>query len=442
VPAPNARLAAHAGWGQGLRVTADPARRAALDLLTAALSRRAGLESALESSALLGLSVQDRAFARALAMVTLRRLGPIDRALEARLTRAPPEPVRMILRLGAAQLFFLDVPDYAAVDASVALAAADRASAPFKGLVNAVLRRLVREGLPASEPEDLAPPWLYARWRAAYGPDAARACAAIIAEEPPTDLTVRDAAETAALAAALEAVALAGGSLRKAGRGRIEDWPGFADGRWWVQDAAAAIPARLLAAAPGATALDMCAAPGGKALQLAAAGARVVALDRSAPRLKRLTEALARTGLAAEVAVAEAQAWDDRRDFDAVLLDAPCTSTGTFRRNPDVLWTLRPGEIAKLAAVQARLLEVAAARVRPGGRLVYCVCSLEPEEGEAQARALLRRRPDFALSPILAGEGGAPAASVAAEGWLRILPQHLEGGLDGFFVARFERRQA
>jgi 16S rRNA (cytosine967-C5)-methyltransferase len=421
-------------------VPADPARRAALEVLTAALGRKAGLEAALEGPALGGLSAQDRGFARALAMAALRHLGPIDAALAGRLTREPPEPVRMILRLGAAQLFWLDTPPYAAVNASVALAEADRATRPFKALVNAVLRRLAEAGPPADDPAALAPPWLFARWRAAYGEAAARGVAAAIANEPATDLTPRDGADAAALAEALEATPLPGGSLRRAGRGRIEEWPGFAEGRWWVQDAAAAIPARLLAVRAGETALDLCAAPGGKALQLAAAGAQVTALDRSAARLARLSEALARTGLAAEIVAADAEAWADPRSFDAVLLDAPCSSSGTFRRNPDVLWTLSPRDIAQLAGVQTRMLDAAAARVKPGGRLVYCVCSLEPEEGEAQARAFLKRHAEFATAPIAPGEGGAPAASVTPEGWLRLLPHHLDGGMDGFFVARLARR--
>ncbi|HEY1750479.1 MAG TPA: RsmB/NOP family class I SAM-dependent RNA methyltransferase, partial [Caulobacteraceae bacterium] len=263
--------------------------------------------------------------------------------------------------------------------------------------------------------------------------------AAVIVEEPATDLTLRDPADETALAEALEATPLPGGSLRRAGRGRIEEWPGFAEGRWWVQDTAAAIPARLLAPAAGETVLDLCAAPGGKSLQLAAAGARVTALDRSAGRLARLGEALVRTDLAAESVVADAESWTDARRFDAVLLDAPCTSSGTFRRNPDVLWTLGPRDVAKLAETQGRLLDAAATRVRPGGRLVYCVCSLEPEEGEAQARAFLKRHPDFAVDPAQPGEAGAPPQSLAADGWLRLLPHQLEGGMDGFFVARFAK---
>jgi 16S rRNA (cytosine967-C5)-methyltransferase len=424
--------------GRGSRVN-DPARAAALDILTAALARKAGLDAALEGVSLAGLSAQDRGFARALAMTTLRRLGVIDRLLAARLQREPPERVQMVLRLGVAQLFWLDTPAYAAVDSAVALAGADPGTRGFKALVNAVLRRLGRDGAPADDPEALAPPWLFARWRATFGEVEARALAAVIAEEPATDLTPRDPADAQALAEALEAIVLPGGSLRREARGRIEEWPGFAEGRWWVQDAAAAIPVRLLDAKPGEVVADICAAPGGKALQLAATGAKVVAVDRSAPRLRRFTENLARTGLVAETVEANAETWDDKRNFDAALVDAPCTSSGTFRRNPDVLWSLRPSDVAKLAAVQSRLLDAAAARVKPGGRLVYCVCSLEPEEGEGQARAFLKRHSEFATAPVVAGEGGAPAASVTRDGWLRLLPHHMTGGMDGFFVARFVR---
>jgi 16S rRNA (cytosine967-C5)-methyltransferase len=414
------------------------AREAALHLLDATLARKGGLEEAQGSSAFARLEPRDRAFARALVMATLRHLGPIDRALDARLTREPPGRVRHILRLGAAQAFWLDVPDFAAVSTSVAMAQAERVSTPFKGLVNAILRRMIADGPPPSDPEALAPAWLYARWLASYSEDGPQ-IAAKIAEEPATDLTLRDPLEAADLAADLEAEPLPGGSLRVRQRGDITGWPGYAEGRWWVQDAAAAIPTRLLDVQPGQTALDLCAAPGGKTLQLAAAGASVVALDRSAPRLRRLKENLARTNLSAEVVVADAGDWKDARTFDTVLLDAPCASTGTFRRNPDVLWAVQPADIAKLSGVQTRLLDAAAARVKPGGRLVYCVCSLEKEEGEAQAGEFLKRHPEFTTLPVQPGEGGAPEASVTRQGWLRILPHHLPGGLDGFFAARFVR---
>ncbi len=417
-----------------------PAREAAAQFLEAALSRRAGLDEALSGSATRGLAPRDRAFARALTMATLRRLGTIDRALEPKLQRAPPERVKTLLRLGMAQLFWLDVPDHAAVSTMVALADRAPATRKFKGLINAVLRGLQRDGKPADDPEALAPAWLMARWQANFGVEDARAIAATIAEEPATDLTAKDPADAAALAELLEGQVLPGGSIRTAKRGDLAEWPAFAEGRWWVQDAGAALPTRLLNVKPGETALDICAAPGGKTLQLAAAGASVVAVDRSADRLKRVTENLARVQLTAEVVTADARSWPDRRTFDAVLLDAPCSATGTFRRHPDVLWAAAPGDIASLADVQTRMLDAAAGRVKPGGRLVYCVCSLEPEEGEAQVRGFLTRHPEFSLAPVAPGEGGAPAASVAPEGWLRILPHHLEGGIDGFFAARMVRK--
>ena len=410
-----------------------PARIAALALIEGALSRRRGLDEALTAGAYIRLAVQDRAFARALSMAVLRHLGPIDRLLDTRLAREPPGPVRNILRLGAAQAFYLDTPAFAAVDTAVSLA-----PAPLRGLVNGVLRNLLRGDPPVDGPEALAPPWLLARWRTAYGEADALAIAAAIAVEPATDLTLRDPAD-AACAPLLEAAVLPGGSLRTARRGDVAAWPGYAEGRWWVQDAAAAVPARLIGAAPGEDVADLCAAPGGKSLQLAAAGAYVVSIDRSAGRLRRLAAGLARTGLAAEIIAADAAAWPDPRAFDGVLLDAPCSATGSFRRNPDVLWNARPGEIAALAAAQVALLKAAAARVRPGGRLVYSVCSLEREEGEDQITAFLAAQPDFGLDPIAAGEGGAPAASLTAQGWLRILPHHLSGGIDGFFVARLRR---
>lgn len=417
-----------------------PAREAAAQYLEAALAKRAGLDEAFAGPAARGLEPRDRAFARALTMATLRHLGTIDRVLEPKLQRAPPERVKSLLRLGATQLFWMDVPDHAAVSTMVALADRVTATRKFKGLINAVLRGLQRDGKPADDPETLAPAWLMARWQAAFGPTEARAVAAAIADEPATDLSVKDPADAPALAELLEGEILAGGSIRTRKRGDLAEWPAFAEGRWWVQDAGAAIPTRLLDAKPGETALDLCAAPGGKTLQLAAAGASVVAVDRNADRLKRVAENLARLRLTAEVVTADARSWSDKRTFDAVLLDAPCSATGTFRRHPDVLWAAAPGDIASLAEVQTRMLDSAAARVKPGGRLVYCVCSLEPEEGEGQVRGFLGRHPAFSLAPVTAGEGGAPAASVSPEGWLRILPHHLEGGIDGFFAARMVRR--
>jgi 16S rRNA (cytosine967-C5)-methyltransferase len=416
-----------------------PARAAALDLLTAALGGRAGMDEGLSHPALAALPARDRAFARALVMATLRHLGPIDSALQSRVKKPPPDKVVQILRLGVAQAFVLKTPAHAAVTTSVDLVAQDRGLQMFKGLVNAVLRGLLREPPELDDPELMAPSWLYARWRAAFGADEARAIASMIAQEPATDLSLKDAASAQALAAELDAQALPGGTLRTERRGDLATWPGFAEGAWWVQDASAAISARLLAVKAGETALDMCAAPGGKTLQLAAAGAETVALDRSPARLKRVAENLARVGLRAESAAADAATWPDKRSFDAVLLDAPCSATGTFRRHPDVLWAAKPSDVAGMAAVQSKLLDAAARRTKSGGRMVYCVCSLEPEEGEGQVAAFLGRTPGMTLDPIAAGEGGAPAPSVRPDGMLRILPHHLEGGTDGFYVARFRK---
>jgi 16S rRNA (cytosine967-C5)-methyltransferase len=416
-----------------------PARAAALDLLTAALGGRVGMDEGLSHPALAALDGRDRAFARALVMATLRHLGPIDSALQAKVKKAPPDKVVQILRLGVAQAFVLKTPAHAAVTTSVDLVAQDKGLQMFKGLVNAVLRGLVREPPALDDPELLAPSWLYARWRSAFGAEAARAIAAAIAQEPATDLSIKDPTRAAELAAALEAQLLPGGSLRTIRRGDVSTWPGFAEGAWWVQDAAAAIPARLLGVQAGQTALDMCAAPGGKTLQLAATGAQVTAVDRAPVRMKRVAENLARTGLSAETVTSDAAIWSDKRTFDAVLLDAPCSATGTFRRHPDVLWAAKPSDVAGLAAVQSKLLDAAARRTKAGGRLVYCVCSLEPEEGEGQVAAFLGRTPGVTLDPIAEGEGGAPAASLRSDGTLRILPHHIEGGMDGFYVARFRK---
>ena len=413
--------------------TALAARASALKLLEAALSRRGGLDEGLNVPGFAGLTLQDRAFARALVMATLRHLGLIDRILDGKLKREPPTPVRSLLRLGLAQAFWLDTPHFAAVNTTVGLT-----PKPLRGLVNAVLRGVLRDGMPPQDPESLAPAWLYARWRAAYGEAQAQALASRIAEEPATDLTLRGPAD-ADLVLALEAQVLPGGTLRTLRRGDLAHWPGYAEGKWWVQDAAAALPARLLNLVNGQSALDLCAAPGGKTLQLAAMGAQVTAVERSEARLVRVKANLARMGLSAEIVRADAVHWRDERKFDAVLLDAPCSATGTFRRHPDVLWNARPPDIAAMAAGQSALLASAAARLGPDGRLIYSVCSLEPEEGEAQVRGFLAANPDFITDPITLGEAGAPAVSLTPEGWLRILPQHAEGGLDGFFIARLRR---
>ena len=417
------------------------ARIAAGVLLNAALEKRNGLDEALSFREVASLPPSDRAFARAVAMAALRRLGEIDQILDRRLKARPNEAVMTILRVALAQTLVLETPAFAAVSTAVKLAERDAKTRPYKALVNAVLRTIGREGPGLTTAESNLPDWIAARWRATYGEPTVAGLALAGRDEPPTDLSVKPGVDVQALADSLDGFVLPGSTVRTGRRGDIAQWPGFETGDWWVQDAAAAVPARLLDVKSGETALDMCAAPGGKTLQLAAAGAAVTALDRSEARLKRLSANFDRTGLKAEIVAVPAEDWDAPGTFDAVLLDAPCTATGTYRRNPEVLRATRPADVAKLADVQHRLLDVAADRVKPGGRLVYCVCSLEREEGETQILAFLRRNPAFRTAPADPAAVGAPAEALTPEGWLRILPSQWpeHGGLDGFFAARLER---
>ncbi|KPF83524.1 rRNA methyltransferase [Brevundimonas sp. AAP58] len=417
------------------------ARIAAGVLLNAALERRNGLDEAMSFAEVASLPAPDRAFARAVAMAALRRLGEIDQILDRRLQKSPPEAVRTLLRVSLAQTLVLGTPAFAAVSTAVKLAERGVKTRPYKALVNAVLRGIEREGPGLTTARSNLPDWLCARWAQTYGEPTLEAIALAVREEPPTDLSLKPGVDASALADVLEGRVLPGGTVRTGSRGDVAAWPGYGAGDWWVQDAAAAVPVRLLAPQAGETVLDLCAAPGGKTLQIAASGATVTALDRSEPRLKRLRQNLERTGLSAEVVVANGEDWADDRTFDAVLLDAPCTATGTLRRNPEVLRATRPADVAKLADVQHRLLDAAARRVKPGGRLVYCVCSLEREEGETQIIAFLRRNPAFRTVPADLAAVGAPPEALTPEGWLRILPSHWpeHGGLDGFFAARLER---
>ena len=417
------------------------ARVAAGVLLNAALTRRGGLDEALALPAVAALPGPDRAFARAVAMAALRRLGEIDQILDRRLKKSPPEVVRTLMRVSLAQTLVLETPAFAAVSTAVKLAERDPKARPYKALVNAVLRGIEREGPGLTTDVSNLPDWIAARWRATWGEAAVETLALAAREEPPTDLSLKPGVDPAVIADAVEGEVLPGGTVRTGRRGDIASWPGFDDGDWWVQDAAAAVPVRLLAPKAGETVLDLCAAPGGKTLQIAATGADVVALDRSEPRLRRLRQNLERTKLTAEIVVTPGEEWEDARAFDAVLLDAPCTATGTFRRNPEALRAVKPADVANLADVQHRLLDAAAGRVKPGGRMVYCVCSLEREEGEAQINAFLRRNPAFATVPADPAALGAPPEALTPEGWLRILPSMWaeHGGLDGFFIARLER---
>ncbi|MCP1336581.1 transcription antitermination factor NusB [Futiania mangrovi] len=440
------RRAPRGGRAHGRRPVASPARAAVLDALSAVFEDGAPLEDALAAALPAGTPSQDRRFARMLAASCLRRLGEIDAALGPLLEKPLPRKaarVRDILRLGAADLLFLDTPAHAAVDQAVRLARADRTSAGFAGLVNAVLRRLDRERPAPADPLLNLPGWIRERWTASWGEKATRAMAAALASVPPLDITVRDPAGTKGLADALGAEVLATGSLRLATGTRIDTLPGFAQGHWWVQGAAAALPARLLAGAvaPGTRVADLCAAPGGKTLQLAAAGLEVTAVDISDDRLERLRENLSRTGLAADVIAADVRAWTPDVRFDGILLDAPCLATGTAGRHPDVLWSKRARQLDSLVSLQAELTEAAIGMLTPGGVLVFATCSLEPEEGEARA-ARLAEDPRLISVPIRGEEVGGVQALLTPEGWLRTRPDHdLEGagGLEGFFAARFRR---
>jgi 16S rRNA (cytosine967-C5)-methyltransferase len=427
------------------------ARAAALAVLAAVLEASIPLDEALAADRGLGrLSPRDRAFARTLTATTLRRLGQVDAVLAGFLERPLPvkaSVARAVLRLGAVQLLALEAPPHAVVDTAVRLVEANGA-ARFKGLVNAVLRRCAREGRQAWEAADAprlnTPDWLWRSWSDAYGEDACRRIAAAHLAEPPLDITAKGS--PAALAGPLDAELLPTGTLRRTRAGQVTALPGFEDGAWWVQDAAAALPAHLLLAAmgdaAGRTVIDLCAAPGGKTAQIAAAGARVTAVDRSEERLATLRANLARLELPAETVAADAATWTPPQAADAVLLDAPCTATGTIRRHPDIPHLKRAGSVSAMAQTQDTLLRAAAAMVRPSGLLVYSVCSLQPEEGEARIDTFLRQQTGFSRMPVTADEIGGLAEAIAPTGDVRTLPCHwaARGGMDGFYIARMRRR--
>jgi 16S rRNA (cytosine967-C5)-methyltransferase len=402
-------------------------------------------------SRLAGLAPRDVALTRSIVTVALRRLGTIRQALAALLDSGLPRPVatqiESCLTIAAAQILFLDVPDHAAVDLAVRMMRLDQKTVPYASLVNGVLRNLVRGRdaiLAGSAPLDQdTPGWLASRWRKTYGETVSQAIAAANRLEPTLDISVKS--DSVLWAERLGATLLPTGSLRLSSHRPIAELPGYAEGAWWVQDAAAALPARFLNVTPGMKIGDLCSAPGGKAAQLAARGARVVAVDRSAERLKLLAANFQRLRLEAEVVVADVLTLNGFT-FDAVLLDAPCSGTGTMRRHPDIAWTKKPGDIAKLAALQARMLDKAIELVKPDGTIIYCVCSIEPEEGEQQILSLLRRNPDIMRRPILADEVGGLSELLNENGELRTLPSHLpaedqrRAGLDGFFAAKLVRK--
>jgi 16S rRNA (cytosine967-C5)-methyltransferase len=431
-----------------------PARRAAVELLAAVLQRKQALDDvlgrSLERGAMFDLPARDRALARAIVAASLRRKGELDRVLFTFLERGLPEKsgtLYPILLAGAAQLIFLKTPPHAAIDLAVTLAQYDPKAKRYDKLVNAVLRRVANEGEAIASALDAArvntPDWLWSRWVSHWGEARAHAIADVNLIEPPLDLTVKD--DPALWAERLSGRVLPNGSVRLLPKGRIESLPGYDDGAWWVQDVAASLPATLLGDVGGQTVADLCAAPGGKTTQLVLGGASVIAVDSSKTRLKLLAENLRRLHLEAELVEADATSWQPGGLFDAVLLDAPCSSTGTIRRHPDIPYVKSAKDIEALAALQARLLDNAARLVKPGGKLVYSTCSLEPEEGEAQIAAFLTRNGSFSLDPISPDELYGPAQWIEPSGCLRTFPYELKldsaewSGMDGFFAARLIR---
>jgi len=425
------------------------ARGAAVRLLQEVLDHGQSLDVALESdTALKELAPRDRAFARAIVATALRRHGTIAAIAEALVERAPRRagPLARILEVALAQLLFMGVPDHAAVSLAMDAVAADHDARHYRSLANAVLRRVARQRDTLLANHTAAsldtPAWLWRRWVATYGEPVAAAIAAAHRVEPSLDISVKRDPEV--WAERLGGIVLPTGTVRFLASGEVSALPGYDEGAWWVQDAAAALPARLFGDVRGKRIVDLCAAPGGKTMALAAAGAGVVAVDISRRRLDRLSENLKRLSLVAEPVVADALAWRPPTLVDAVLLDAPCTATGTIRRHPDVAWLKQPEDIVKLSAVQGRMLDHAVAMLKPGGTLIYCTCSLEPEEGEAHLAPLLARQP-LALQPIVAAEVGGLSEVVTAAGVVRTLPAHLPNpvarlsGLDGFFIMRLTK---
>lgn len=425
------------------------AREVALAILDSVLTRKNTLDQSLEDDlAFKGLSARDRAFVRMLAATTLRRLGQIDDLLlraQERPGSPLPDIAHTILRMGVAQLGFMDVPDHAAVDTAVRLAEKARLDG-IKGFINAVLRKIATEKGAWLTHQDESrmnlPRWILEPWTEDYGPDVATRSARASLCEAPLDLTVKNPAMRDYWAETLEAESLPTGTLRRPAGGAVIDLPGFEDGMWWVQDASSALPARLFGDVAGKSVIDLCAAPGGKTAQLAAMGAEVVALDRSAQRLRRLEANLQRLRLQRTVKILSADATMWRlpagRKADRILLDAPCTATGTLRRHPDIPHIKTASDLERLRVVQERLLFNAIEMLAPGGILIYCTCSLQKEEGERHIERLLLSGAPAQRVPVAAAEIGGLEECITEAGDVRVLPFHLEqkGGMDGFYIAR------
>lgn len=434
-------MTSHPSQGSEVRIIAP-------GLLRACIERKITVHDAIAGSVeAQALEARDRALLSTLLLTAFRHWGEIHAVLGKLLDRPLPRksgPAQDILVLGVAQLLFLEMAPHAVIDLAVRSAKADRNAQHFSGLVNAVLRKVANGGTELTNGLDAprlnTPDWLWSRWVKTYGEETAHAIASANCKRPGIDLSFKG--DSGPWIAALGGERLPNGQLRLApGHGPVHELAGFPEGVWWVQDAAASIPARLLGDVRGLSVLDLCAAPGGKTLQLAAAGAKVTAVDLSQTRLERLRQNLDRTGLAAEIRVGDVLDPELSGEWDAVLLDAPCSATGTIRRHPELPYVKDRDQLKELAGLQRRILRKAAQLVKPGGALVYCTCSLEPEEGESRLRGFLADTPDFEIRP--ADGDWLPAGSVSPEGWVRTLPSMSYGtarGMDGFFAAAMCRR--
>ncbi|MEC9347428.1 MAG: transcription antitermination factor NusB [Pseudomonadota bacterium] len=423
------------------------ARRTAVDILASVLDRGVPLDDALDRQ-LAGLEPRERRFAHAIVLASLRHRGSIEHMIEKLLDRPLPRSGRiahLALLTGAAQMLFVGNPVHAVVNEQVDLMPAD---SRFRGVVNAILRKIGRNGARMIARPDIArrdtPDWLAGRWADTYGAELQAAIGAIHGRDTAVPLDISVKSDPEGWAERLGGVVLPTGSVRLAEFGPVDALAGFAEGAWWVQDAAATLPVRLFGDLTGRKLLDACAAPGGKTAQALAAGARTTALDRSGKRLNILKSNLNRLGYHSEIVTSDLRTFETDGEFDCVLLDAPCSATGTIRRHPDIAWQKTQADVDALAIEQAELLDAAVRHVSPGGMLVYCTCSLEPEEGELQAGAFLDRHRAFERVPIRPEETGLGHDSVTAAGDLRTLPSMLadQGGMDGFFAARFRRKAA
>ena len=424
------------------------ARKRSLHLLTKVIDEGEPLEYLLDRKVLDELPPNDRSLARAITSTTLRRRFQIEKILSGYMQKPLGRrggPAMHLLRLGIAQILFLDVADHAAVSTTMEIAKSDHKAKHFSKLINGVLRTIGREKddiLAALDPVDILPEWLRKTWVKAYGHKTVQNMAAALCHEPYLDIATKTDAKK--WAETLEGVALPTGSVRLKSRGAVPNLSGFAEGEWWVQDTAASLAPSLLGDVNGKTVADLCAAPGGKTAYLASRGALVTAVDSSAPRLEKLNENLERLKLKADCITSDVTTWKPEQLFDAILLDAPCSATGIIRKHPDILSLKAEQQVAQMATLQRKILKASVAFLKPGGTLVFCTCSLQPEEGEAILDYIEAENLPLKLSPIGADEIGAGAQLIQENGTIRTLPHYLEhtdpvlSGIDGFFMARFQ----